>query len=137
MTAEAAALTAYMEVLPRRAESASHARRLVSSALRQWELTELDENARLVVSELVTNTVLHAVHDLIWVRVNQPRPDRVQILVSDLSMRVPRPRASIGVTDESGRGLRLVEALCDGRWGVQRMSWGKQVWAQLSLAADG
>lgn len=44
--------------------SVAAARRLVSTTLSQWELEELDEDARLLVSELVTNAVVHAGTDL-------------------------------------------------------------------------
>ena len=38
----------------------SAARRLVSSTLAEWGAQALDDDARLLVSELVTNAVLHA-----------------------------------------------------------------------------
>ena len=41
-------------------ESISQARRLVVSQLDSWGLTELSDDARLVVSELLTNAALHA-----------------------------------------------------------------------------
>lgn len=47
-------------ILPRHAQAAAVARRSASEVLRWWELGHIEELALLVVSELVTNAVLHA-----------------------------------------------------------------------------
>lgn len=111
------------------------ARHLVSSALRVWGLEELEYAARIVVTELVSNAVVHARQSS--VRVTVTRLDRleVQIAVVDMSRDLPRPRP-VGVDEESGRGLALVAALSDGRWGADPLPWGKRVWARLAAGEE-
>jgi anti-sigma regulatory factor (Ser/Thr protein kinase) len=85
------------------------------------------EDARLVVSELVTNAILHAGTDIeLTVSV---RSDAVRIEVTDLGGGVPRCGAVEEAT--SGRGLPIVEAL-GGRWGVLQLGAGKTVWCELA-----
>ncbi|MCQ0023456.1 ATP-binding protein [Streptomyces somaliensis DSM 40738] len=128
---------AFTECLPRRAESAGAARRLVDRALRLWGLEVVTDSAQLVVTELVANAVNHGRRDTI--RVTASRVDRsvVQVAVVDLSRILPalllRPVVDLA---ESGRGLLIVEALCPGRWGVEPLRWGKRVWANLDADAE-
>ncbi|MFE5591200.1 ATP-binding protein [Streptomyces sp. NPDC056549] len=120
-------------VLPCGLESAAVARRLVAAVLSRWELPELTRSAELIVSELVTNAVLHArtCGASVRVVVTRVRDDRVQVAVTDLDQRPPVLVQS-GPDVESGRGLALVAALSDS-WGYERRHWGKQVWAELAL----
>jgi len=138
MMIESAAIghPAYACSLPRRPESAEAARHLVSTALDTWGLPELKDDARLVVTELVSNTVAHARHDTIRVAVTRLNAVLVELSVTDLSMALPRIRRPASADEESGRGLAIVAALTDGRWGTERRRWGKRVWAQL-LAPGG
>lgn len=48
--------------------------------------------------------------------------------VTDKSRTMPEPRTASGA-DTGGRGLVVVDALCD-RWGADRLPWGKRVWAE-------
>jgi len=87
---------------------------------------------RLVVTELVTNSVKYGVvdpGDLIGLRV-VVSPDRVRVEVSDPgpSFDPPRPSATAGGT--SGWGLAIVDRLVD-RWGVEREVEGKTVWLEV------
>ena len=90
--------------------SVGHARRLVATQLDSWQLPQLADDARLVVSELLTNAALHAKPPI---RLSLLRiPDGVRIEVSDGSSEMPmvlRP-ASDTMT---GRGWSLVQALSD------------------------
>ncbi|MEU2248148.1 ATP-binding protein [Streptomyces sp. NPDC019224] len=128
-------LPAYTETLPRRPESASDARRLLRLALNVWGMDGVRDAAEMVLSELVTNAVVHARRDSVRVTVTRLGEARVRVAVVDLSREHPRPRTP-GVNDEGGRGLEIVEALSHGRWGVDPKRWGKQVWADLD-ASDG
>ncbi|WP_434593211.1 ATP-binding protein [Streptomyces sp. A5-4] len=121
---------AYTETLPRLPESACRARHLVTSALVIWGLEEAEDAAVLVMSELVSNAVAHARRDLIRVTVTRQGPRHVQVSVVDHSQLAPKPRPA-GDGDEDGRGLALIAALTDGRWGVDPLRWGKRVWADL------
>lgn len=53
-------MPAYTETLPRVVGSVHRARRLVHLALDVWGLVDAQVDAELVVSELLTNAVLHA-----------------------------------------------------------------------------
>lgn len=111
--------------------STREARQLVLAALEASSLDAAAPTAELVVSELVTNAVLHA-RTPIEVRLTV-RPGLVRIEVHDGTARRPTRRY---FSDEatSGRGLRLVEELCDA-WGVEVDGAGKTVWAELSTTA--
>lgn len=116
---------------PPEPSSSSEARRRVSGALESRNLEEAASTVALVVSELATNAVLHA-----------RTPFEVRVLVRDEFVRIEvhdqtgRPPTRRYFSDEatSGRGLRLVAALCD-RWGVEqdRDGGGKTVWAEVSV----
>ncbi|MFJ9886137.1 ATP-binding protein [Streptomyces sp. NPDC091287] len=99
-------------------------------------LTELQEDAELVVSELLTNAVLHTRRgDSVRVTVTRLGEGRARVAVVDLSKDRPAPRDA-GGDQESGRGLEIVEALSGGQWGVDLQLWGKCVWATLSLESE-
>ncbi|MFD3729624.1 ATP-binding protein [Streptomyces sp. NPDC058671] len=124
--------TQQSRVLPCDLESAAVARRLVAAVLDRWELPDLTGSAELIVSELVTNAVLHARTGGAPVRVvvTRVQGDCVQVAVSDLDQRPP-VLMQAGPDGESSRGLALVAALCES-WGCKRRPWGKQVCAQLA-----
>ncbi|XXZ51732.1 ATP-binding protein [Streptomyces cavourensis] len=128
-------LPAYTETLPRSAESARLARRLVRLALDKWGLDGVKDAAELVVSELLTNAVRHAPRSSVRVTVTRLGEERVRVSVVDLSKE--RPAARVADADqESGQGLEIVEALSGGRWGVDPLPWGKRVWATLGPQGD-
>ncbi|MGW4359598.1 ATP-binding protein [Streptomyces californicus] len=124
-------MPAYTETLPRVAVSARSARRLVRLALDVWGLPGVQDAAELVVSELVTNAVLHAHSDRVRVSVTRIGAEQVRVAVADLSKDRPAARAA-GDEQETGRGLGIVDALSGGRWGVDALPCGKRVWATLS-----
>jgi anti-sigma regulatory factor (Ser/Thr protein kinase) len=110
------------------------ARRFVSTALAGRLGREDVESAALVVSELVTNAVVHAGTG---VEVGLELDGRVlRLRVADGDTRPPVPRRA--VTDElsTGRGLRLLEVLST-RWGVEATRPpeppGKAVWCELTV----
>ena len=93
----------------------------------------LAEALVLVVSELVTNAVVHTGHGAV-LRLQFPvGPDAAQhpvrVEVADTSDRPPRPRHAPGEAT-NGRGLELVENLCD-RWGWYPDGEGKRVWCEI------
>lgn len=118
------------ETLPRRAESAGAARRLVRGALGGWGLEGLADDGALVVTELVANAVHHTRCRSLRVTVTLTGEGRVRLGVVDTSRALPRLRRSTG-TEAWGRGLALVEVLAS-RWGTDVKSWGKCVWAELA-----
>lgn len=115
--------------LPSAAAAVPQARHGVVAALRDWDCGRLVEAVELVVSELVTNAVLHARTPL-EVTMRKER-DGVRVAVRDLADGLPTTRASVSLAS-TGRGLVLLEALAVS-WGVDRHDGGgKTVWALLT-----
>lgn len=105
------------------------AREHVADACRGRLSPEATEAARLLVSELVTNCVLHA-HSMITLAVDCDG-GHVAVAVSDDGEEMPRMRDDVTDHDTGGRGLHLVEALA-GEWGIKpREDGGKVVWFRL------
>ena len=85
--------------------------------------------ARLLVSELVTNSVIHSGSE--WVEVSiELDEQRLRIAVSDTASEPIRPRTP---DLDGGWGLTLV-AECATRWGVERENGGKTIWLELDLS---
>ncbi|MFC9283715.1 SpoIIE family protein phosphatase [Streptomyces collinus] len=110
-------------------EAVRHARRFTRRTLRTWgvERDTLDA-ALLIVSELVTNALVHTEGQ---VRLDLSLVNhRLRLAVADGSPRSPVKPTSIGWEATGGRGILLVEAVSAG-WGTVPVSGGKQVWADL------
>lgn len=141
--------------LPQEPLAPATARAFVRGVLADWELDDLTEDAEAIVSELVTNAVLHASAgvELTLRRMG----DGVRLDVSDGDpggvlppVEIPFQRHSLLDDPEetdaiealltrdatTGRGLALVQALADS-WGVQRREDGKTVWAVLGASPAG
>ena len=116
--------------LPEDPRAAGVARRHVRDQLASWRLEELTTTTELVVSELVANVVRHARGPY---RLRLLRSRSLVCEVFDGSLTTPRPRRA-SWTDEGGRGLQLVAALCD-RWGTRNVATGKVIWTEQSLPA--
>ncbi|MGW4439446.1 SpoIIE family protein phosphatase [Streptomyces sp. NPDC004596] len=110
-------------------EAARHARRFTRRTLRTWGVgPETVEAALLVVSELVTNALVHTGGP---VRLDLSLVGhRLRLAVADTSPRSPVQPTSIGWEATGGRGILLVEAV-SAAWGTVPVSGGKQVWADL------
>lgn len=114
--------------LPADTSSASAARRFVAERLASLDASELFDTAVLLVSELVTNAVLHARSA---VRLEVARNGgRLRISVTDDSPYEPVVRDSFDLEAGTGRGLMLVEALA-ADWGTDAADGGKTVWVEL------
>jgi serine phosphatase RsbU (regulator of sigma subunit) len=114
--------------LPENAQAARAARQHVGEQLAAWHLEEMAMNTEMLASELVANVILHAKGPL------QLRLLRSQTLICEVfdgSLTTPRIRRA-SWTDEGGRGLQLIAALCD-RWGTRYMATGKSIWTEQSL----
>jgi anti-sigma regulatory factor (Ser/Thr protein kinase) len=117
----------------------SCARLHAGAILHEWGLVDLSETAELVVSELMTNAVLAAAELPGAFRLGLPVV-HLRLLADQHGLVIEvwdgNPQApaltEAGPEDESGRGLMLVDALCE-RWGSEVVSgWnGKVVWAEL------
>lgn len=119
--------------LARGPQAARTARRLTRSTLRDWDLATLADDAEMIIGEFVANAVTHAAAydggDIPGLRLMR-RSGEVMCAVLDPSDDAPVLRTACG-TDESGRGLRMVDALSD-IWGWSPVvGRGKAVWAIL------
>ena len=105
------------------------ARRFVSEHLTTHGCEDVVPDARLIVSELVTNALVHAGTGFkVTVEVGD---DAVLLRVADGSAHAP-VLGELGLAETGGRGLGIVAALADA-WGVTpEPDGGKSVWATLS-----
>ena len=118
---------------PGRPEHIADARRFVAAPLAAWPTTQ--EAALLLVSELVTNAILHSAsgEEGGSVEVGYALDGQeVHVEVVDAGGAAPPSRHAGYLEAVSGRGLALVEALASG-WGVHDHQAGRVVWFRLPL----
>ncbi len=104
------------------------ARRFVKQQCKAWDCTDMADEAMLVVSELVTNAIVHAQAGMELRASFANRVLRLEVL--DSGPGTPDPRIATR-DDEHGRGLLLVSVL-SASWGVESAGGGRKlVWAEL------
>jgi anti-sigma regulatory factor (Ser/Thr protein kinase) len=113
--------------LPVSREAPALAREFLRSATCAEHHSAVLDDAVLMVSELVTNSVLHGGPPVV-VAVDCTE-DTLQVRVRDGSSALPAPRDA-DQTDENGRGLALVAEMSVD-WGVDPVEDGKHVWFVL------
>ncbi|MGX5185448.1 ATP-binding SpoIIE family protein phosphatase [Streptomyces avermitilis] len=109
---------------------AQRTRRLLREWLKGWELSAMADEEELLVSEVVTNGLVHGDSDVyVYVR-KYPERIRVEVRDSDphLAQAVTVPREEDQA--EGGRGLVIVSALASA-WGNSPSGRGKTVWFEL------
>ncbi|MEU2059677.1 ATP-binding protein [Streptomyces sp. NPDC013455] len=131
-----------LEIRPDPAE-VGRARRWARSRLAGSGITAdepLAETLILLVSELVTNAVVHTGRPAV-LRLCLPGPAAgsgtsatVRVEVADASSRAPVPRCA-GSDATGGRGLALVDCLAD-RWGWSPEDAGKSIWCELDRCSQ-
>ena len=109
------------------ATSAGAARRFVSTTLVSWGVAKTTDMVTLLVSELVTNSLLHA-RSVMDVAVEM-NDETVRVTVEDRSPAMP-VLLELDDSTLTGRGLTLVDAYAD-RWGVEPHAAGKAVWFEI------
>ncbi|MGW0494047.1 ATP-binding protein [Streptomyces sp. NPDC003007] len=117
--------------------SPAQARRLTQARLTGWSVCEdTCDSAALVVSELVTNAIVHTASTHIVCELHDG-DDLVRIAVRDEGCAPGQPHAASRTRpeEEHGRGLLLVDALCHA-WGAHEDGPGLLVWAELPRTAD-
>jgi anti-sigma regulatory factor (Ser/Thr protein kinase) len=127
--------------------SVGTARDFCLSTMRRWGVRDRGDDVAVVVSELLTNALRHAVPQAQagpgaaarsrWpVRLGLVQPGHfVLCAVADPSPRLPEPKEPDYLA-ESGRGLHVIDALSD-RWGCTAPTEaGKVVWALFSVQLD-
>ncbi|MEU2227912.1 SpoIIE family protein phosphatase [Streptomyces sp. NPDC018347] len=111
-------------------EAVMHARRFTARRLRAWGVSEEADTVQLVVSELVTNAVVHTRGE---VRLDLTLSgDRLRVAVTDALPRAPVKPRTMDWESTGGRGIMMVEAL-SAAWGSVPMCGGKQVWSEIAL----
>jgi signal transduction histidine kinase len=87
------------------------------------------DDARLLVTELVTNSVRHGQGDVVRLVVDEPEPGRLRVeVIDDGNGFLPIARRA-GADEAGGWGLHLVEELSES-WGVREGS--THVWFELA-----
>ncbi|MEU0968596.1 ATP-binding protein [Streptomyces sp. NPDC005917] len=108
-------------------------RRMLRLRLILWGLHDHVDAAQICVSELVTNVIQH---------VGEGTPTTLRMELNEPHLRLevedPDPRAlptllAASTALESGRGMALVDAVTDHRWGVMLRGDTKVVWCELAV----
>ena len=114
-------------------ESVPAARRFVRDLMIDSDTVADLDTASLLVTEIVTNAILHAMAPM-TLRV-EVSAHVVRIEVRDGSQLPPRVHA-FSATAATGRGLRLLESLAT-RWGVRpEPGGGKVVWFEVGESSE-
>jgi anti-sigma regulatory factor (Ser/Thr protein kinase) len=123
--------------LPRIHGAVSVVRRRARAVLADWNLSpDIAEDALLVISELVTNAIVHALAPaelrLSWTLLDGLSALRIE--VTDAGTADQARQSDVGLDpDEHGRGLTIVAAL-SARCGTRVHSGGVTRWADLFAA---
>jgi anti-sigma regulatory factor (Ser/Thr protein kinase) len=118
--------------LPPEPSSARACRRFLTAALAQWGADQFADDAVLLLSELVTNAVLHARTDIeVIVRLDG---NVLRVEVTDGNPQLPNVR-HYSVLSGTGRGLALVAGTARD-WAAERLpAGGKKVWFELESSS--
>jgi serine phosphatase RsbU (regulator of sigma subunit)/anti-sigma regulatory factor (Ser/Thr protein kinase) len=107
------------------------ARQEVKALMHDWSDPDQTDAAALLVSELVTNVLVHTDEDAVLTAclLGTPGNRRLRVDVGDRNDDMPHPRTP-GELASSGRGLLLIQQLSDA-WGVNPHGDGKAIWFEL------
>jgi anti-sigma regulatory factor (Ser/Thr protein kinase) len=113
-----------------------HLRHFLRDLVPGWGLHPILDDLELLVSEVVTNALIHA-HSDVDVRLREyPGRLRVDVRDSDPHQPVPVAVATGEITpeeeSESGRGLHIVDAVATA-WGSSPAGRGKTTWFELAV----
>lgn len=117
--------------LPPTAGSVAVARHWSAERVREDIGPEVAATVALLVSELVSNVVLHARTpcELVLTR----SPERLRVEVHDGSDRLPGKSIQADPMALSGRGMLLVDAMSDAHGSEVLAGGGKLVWFELAV----
>ncbi|GGW53825.1 magnesium or manganese-dependent protein phosphatase [Streptomyces lucensis JCM 4490] len=126
-----------MSVAQDEPERIAEARQHLRELLHDWASAEQVDSAVLLVSEMVTNVLVHTDTDALLVAEVTGNGNgngngdgrRLRVEVTDVGDDLPHKRRP-GELASSGRGLMLIELLAD-TWGVSPRGKGKSIWFQL------
>jgi anti-sigma regulatory factor (Ser/Thr protein kinase) len=108
--------------------SIAEARRFAAQLVIEWGHPVLADDTALLVSEVVSNAILHAESNPVVEVIELD--DGIRIEVADEADALPK-QAGRDVTRSSGRGLQIVESLSRA-WGVRALPLGKVTWFELA-----
>lgn len=116
-------------VLDRSTRASARARAFVRGTCAEWMVPELAEDAELVATEFVENTLRHTDSEP-WLRL-ELRRGRLAVEVADASAQAAVLREGLDLA-AAGLGLRMVTKVAK-TWGCSRTrAGGKTVWAVLA-----
>ncbi|MGW6158022.1 SpoIIE family protein phosphatase [Streptomyces sp. NPDC055144] len=119
-----------MTVAQAEPERVAAARQHLRELLHDWTDEDQVDSAVLMISEMLTNVLVHTDGDALLVAEVADGPARrLRAEVADASDDLPHKRHP-GELASSGRGLVLMELLAD-RWGVDPRGEGKSIWFEL------
>jgi serine phosphatase RsbU (regulator of sigma subunit)/anti-sigma regulatory factor (Ser/Thr protein kinase) len=112
-------------------ERVADARNQLRELLHDWASDDQIDSAVLLVSEMVTNVLVHTDAEALLVAemTGKAGSRRIRVEVTDRSDALPHKRQP-GELASSGRGLMLMELLSDA-WGVDPRGEGKSIWFEL------
>ena len=107
------------------------ARAFVAESLQGWHLDNMIESASLVVSEVVTNAIIHARSDADLMLERTPTALRISVTDRGAGL-IGEPAPSVS---DGGRGLLIVQQLSTS-WGAEPTGSGNCVWAELPIESS-
>ncbi|WP_030905102.1 ATP-binding SpoIIE family protein phosphatase [Streptomyces sp. NRRL F-5126] len=118
-------------------ERIAEARHQLRDLMHDWPDGDQVDSAVLMVSEMVTNVLVHTDGDALVSAqtAGEACGRKLRVEVADISDELPHRRRP-GELASSGRGLLLMEVLAD-EWGVDPRGDGKMIWFELKEHADG
>ncbi|AYC39925.1 SpoIIE family protein phosphatase [Streptomyces griseorubiginosus] len=135
-TARQPARRSMLSVAQAEPERIAVARHQLRELLHDWSSADQVDSAVLLVSETLTNVLVHTDADALLVSEvrGEPGDRRLRVEVTDTSDDLPHKRRP-GELASSGRGLMLIELLAD-LWGVDPRGEGKTIWFELHEPPD-
>ncbi|MFD0316214.1 ATP-binding SpoIIE family protein phosphatase [Streptomyces flavalbus] len=136
VTARPSVRRTMMTVAQAEPERIGVARQQLRELLHDWASPDQVDSAVLLLSEMLTNVLVHTDTDALFTAevLGGPGERRLRVEVTDASDDLPHKRRP-GELASSGRGLMLVELLADA-WGVDPRGEGKSTWVELAERHD-
>jgi anti-sigma regulatory factor (Ser/Thr protein kinase) len=131
---------ARLAVQSRDLHAVASVRHRLRAILDRWDRPDLLDDLELVLSEAVTNALVHARSD-VDIRLRHHHSGGIRLEVQDSSPQAPVPAVIVmddatNAESESGRGLLIVDALADC-WGSSPAGRGKTTWIEMGHGQDG
>ncbi|MET7679270.1 SpoIIE family protein phosphatase [Streptomyces sp. NPDC005423] len=131
MTAATPVRRTMLTVAQAEPERVAAARQQLRELLHDWTCADQVDSVVLLVSEMLTNVLVHTDTDALLTAevTGEPGGRRIRVEVTDAGDDLPHRRQP-GELASSGRGLLLIELLATS-WGVAPRGAGKSIWFEL------